>query len=82
MMINDSDIGWLIEGDEDILEPGMVRIYEFLHGYRDIPIEEYRKYENDPLLKLLKEEIQKEINREVVRAICIKSKDGTNYERD
>ena len=58
---------------EPPIEPGRVRIYEFLHGYEEISIEEYNarveEYKNDPLCQALEEEILKEINREVVRMI-------------
>lgn len=58
------------EQDEEPLKPGMVRIYEFLHGYTDITMEEYNEMIDDPLYKIFVEEVQKEIDREVIRSVC------------
>lgn len=58
-----------LEPGEEPVKEGYVRIYEFLHGWEDIPEEEFDFYEHDPLAVLLREEIQKEINREVVNTI-------------
>jgi hypothetical protein len=61
-----------------LLQPGYVRLYEFLHGYEDIPIEEWQAIQqatkDDPLMQILAEEVQKEINKEVVRMICEKAR--------
>ena len=59
--------------DEPPVPPGYVRIYEFLHGYEDIPQEEYdrqvEEMKNDPFCQILREEITKEINAEIIRKI-------------
>lgn len=60
----------IIEGDEDPLMPGMVRYYEFLHGYNDVTIEEDERQSNDPAYKLFMEEIRKEIDRGIIETIC------------
>lgn len=75
-MRNETDKPMIIEGDEDPLMPGYIRLYEFLHGYEDVPIAEYDTWEYDPATKILIEEIQKEINREVIKLICEKSKEA------
>ena len=48
---------------------GYVRIFEFMHGYRDIPEEELEAAKNDPLYKILMEEVTKEIDKEIIRQI-------------
>ena len=64
----------ILDGEyEEPIAPGHVRIYEFLHGYEDKPIAEIEKSESDPLMKVLNEETQKEIDKEVIRMICKKA---------
>jgi len=59
--------------DETPLKEGYVRLYQFLHGYQDIPIKQWEQMQedakNDPLFQMLQEEITKEINREVIRTM-------------
>lgn len=69
-MRNNTDKPMIIEGDEDPLMPGMVRYYEFLHGYNDVTIEEDERQSNDPAYKLFMEEIRKEIDRGIIETIC------------
>lgn len=63
---------------EEPIQPGRVRIYEFMHGYEEISIEEYNErveaYKNDPLCQIIEQEIQKEINAEVIRQINVRAK--------
>lgn len=77
MVKNETNKPMIIDEFEELLQPGYVREYEFLHGYRDITIEEYNKsvedFKNDPFCQILSEEIQKEINREVIDIICKKA---------
>lgn len=55
------------------VKPGYIRLYEDQTGrwYADITESEYEEmckaYENDPLVQILKEEITKELDKEVVR---------------
>lgn len=61
-----------LEGLEPYEEPvkeGFVRIYEFLHGWEDITEEQYNKNINHPFNVILREEIQKEINKEIIEMI-------------
>lgn len=58
-----------LEPDEEPVKEGFVRIYEFLHGWDDIPETEYEEMINDPFAIILREEIQKEINAEIIREI-------------
>lgn len=58
-----------LEPDEPPVKKGFVRVYEFLHGYEDIPEDVFNAGEKDPLLVMLKEEIQKEIDREIISLI-------------
>lgn len=62
--------------DETLLEPNHVRIYEFLHGYEDITIDEYEQWNNDPRHKIFVEELQKEIGCFLIGTICDKAKNG------
>lgn len=62
------DLEGLEPGEEPVKE-GFVRIYEFLHGWDDITVEEYERDINDPFAVVLREEIQKEINREIIELI-------------
>jgi len=55
---------------DDPLMPGHIRMWEFLHGYEDIPIEKYEAQMNDPLYQILIDEIRKEIDREIIETIC------------
>lgn len=50
-------------------KPGYTRIYEMFHEYRDVSPEEMEANKNDPLLKILREEIMNEINREIIAEI-------------
>jgi len=70
MTRNDTDQPMKIDGDEHLLQPGHVRLYEMFHFYKDIPIEEYEKECDDPLYKLLVEEIRKEIDKEIINTIA------------
>lgn len=58
-----------LEPGEEPVKDGFVRIYEFLHGWEDVTEEKYEKSINDPLAVIIREEIQKEINREIIRMI-------------
>lgn len=73
-MRNETDKPMIIDGDEDPLMPGYIRRYEFLHGYEDVPIAEFEKDQNNPVMKILAEEIQKEIDKEIIKLICDKVK--------
>lgn len=64
-----------LEPDEEPVKEGFVRIYEFLHGWEDIPEEEYNKMENDPIAIILREEVLKEINKEIIELINAKSRE-------
>ena len=48
---------------------GYTRIYEMFHSYRDYSPQEIEEMNNDPLMKILREEIQAEINREIITTI-------------
>lgn len=81
------DQGW---ADPDPLQPGYIRFYEFLHGYRDEPIGDYEvklarhravmdgtaaEPTNEEMMgKILTEEIQAEINRSIIDTILGKKK--------
>lgn len=74
-MENNTDQEMILIGEEP-LKPGYYRVYEFLHGYCDYLISDREKWLNDPknadiilLNNILAEEIQKEINREIIRKI-------------
>lgn len=77
-------VGLVPDPDDNypLLQPGYVRLYEFLHGYEDITVEEWEQIQeecrNDPLMQILKVEIEKEINKEIVNTICIKAKEGVD----
>jgi hypothetical protein len=66
-------VGFEADPGDPPLKKGYVRLYEFLHGFEDIPIEQWEQMQeaakNDPLYQLLLEEVTKEINREVIRTI-------------
>lgn len=55
------------------LQPGHVRLYEFLHGFEDITLEEEARrivdWANDPLAQLLDAEMLKEINKQIIAKI-------------
>lgn len=55
----------------DPVKPGYVRVYTDHTGrwYQDYTQEEYDKIINHPFMVILREEIQKEINKEVIRLI-------------
>ena len=52
-------------------KPGYTRIYEDHTGrnWTDYSPEEMEEMANDPFVKLLREEIQKEINRDIVEKL-------------
>lgn len=60
------------EYPDDPIAPGYVRVYEFLHGYEDHLIEKIET--PNPLSKILAEEIQREIDREIIKAVYEKVK--------
>ena len=73
-MKNETNEPIFIEGDKDPLAPGYIRIYEFLHGYEDILIEEYERRLNNPVYEILVEELRKEIDKELISTIIKKVK--------
>lgn len=73
MIRKHGDLEDLEPGEEPVKE-GFVRIYEFLHGWEDVAESSYEEMINDPLAIILREEIQKEINREVIKKINEASK--------
>lgn len=50
---------------------GYTRIFEDHTGrwFKDVSPEEMEEYKNDPFMKILNEEITKEINREIIEII-------------
>lgn len=70
--------------DETPLAPKHVRVYEFLHGWEDIPIRDYdiaRVYEQvDPLMKIFRQELQKEIDRSVIQTIADNAKNADPFD--
>jgi hypothetical protein len=68
-MRNDTTEPMIIPGDPDPLQPGFVRIYEMFNWYKDVPIKEFEDGLNDPAYKILVEEIQKEIDKEIIETI-------------
>lgn len=48
---------------------GYTRIYQMFHEYQDYSPAEMEEMANDPLMKLLKEEITKQINLEIIEMI-------------
>jgi len=63
-----------LEPNEPPVEKGFVRIYEFLHGYEDITEEEYEKQYNSTEVKILEDEIRKEIDKEIISIIAKNSR--------
>jgi hypothetical protein len=59
------------QAENDPIQPGYTRIYIDHTGrvYQDVKTEDLENDRNDPLRKLLLEEIQKEINREIIATL-------------
>lgn len=82
-MRNESN-DWMILIGEEPLAPRHIRLYEFLHGYEDIPLQEYDARESFPgilerdLADILVREIQKEIDKTLIETICRNAKEGNH----
>lgn len=60
--------------EEEPVKPGYVRVYEMMNWYKDIPEAEYwRDYVDHPFVKNLREEIFKEIDKDIIDRICKKA---------
>ena len=53
------------------VKPGFVRVYDdqFERNYTDYTEEQMEEMAKDPLLTILREEIQKEINKEIIEKL-------------
>jgi len=58
--------------------PGHTRLFEFLHGYEDVPNDELERrrleMESDPLCQILMDEINKAVDRELIGKIVAEAK--------
>lgn len=62
----------VLSDDFPPVKPGYVRVFIDHTGrwYEDYTQEEYDKMMNDPLMVIFREEIQKEVNKEIIAEIC------------